>query len=191
MSVFVTFLEMMAWLVFSSLARGSLAALATPSGGRGIADLLRGTLSRLSERARLRLAAASLDLGCRLMLCEEERRARRLARRLSGLRARRSGLKTAALRAGARRSRARRRAASLESRAGWPGACSTNLLTAYGVCPSAWRYPSWSEPCSPTMPGPFAPRNKADVSSTKALSKSTLAPERPTRSYGTPHRERL
>lgn len=103
MSVFVTFLEMMAWVVFPSLAGGSLAALATPSGGRGLADLLRGTLSRLSERVRLRLAAASLDLGCHLMLCEEERRARRLARRLSGLRALRSGLKTAALRAGARR----------------------------------------------------------------------------------------
>ena len=58
---------------------------------------------RARERLRLRIAATLLDLGNYLMLCDEERKARRLERRLSGRRTRRLGLEAAALRLGARR----------------------------------------------------------------------------------------
>jgi hypothetical protein len=61
------------------------------------------SLANTSEALRLRLAAALLDLGNHLMLCAEERRALRLRKRLSSARARRFGVATAALRAGARR----------------------------------------------------------------------------------------
>ena len=68
---------------------------------------LRGWASRFSgrtrERIRLRIAATLLDLGSHLMLCDEERKARRLERRLSGRRALRLGLEAAALRLGAKR----------------------------------------------------------------------------------------
>lgn len=62
-----------------------------------------GFLGRARERARLRTAAALLDLGNHLMLCREERGARRLEKRLSGRRARRLGLEAAAMRLGAAR----------------------------------------------------------------------------------------
>jgi hypothetical protein len=61
-----------------------------------------GLFGRARERARLRTAAALLDLGNHLMLCDQERKARRLERRLSGRRARRFGLEAAALRLGAK-----------------------------------------------------------------------------------------
>jgi hypothetical protein len=60
-------------------------------------------LAKTSEALRLGLAAALLDLGNHLMLCAVERRALRLRKRLSSSRARRLGVATAALRAGARR----------------------------------------------------------------------------------------
>ena len=62
-----------------------------------------GLIRRARERARLRIAAALLDLGNHLMLCDEERKARRLEKKLRGCRARRLGLEAAALRSGARR----------------------------------------------------------------------------------------
>ncbi|QIN78350.1 hypothetical protein GBA65_07255 [Rubrobacter marinus] len=62
-----------------------------------------GLSRRVRERVRLRIAASLLDLGNHLMLCDEERRARQLRRRLSGRRARRLGLEAVALRLGARR----------------------------------------------------------------------------------------
>lgn len=71
--------------------------------GKHLRRWIYGLLGRAQERARLRIAAALLDLGNHLMLCDEERRARRLARRLSGRAARRLGLEAAALRLGARR----------------------------------------------------------------------------------------
>jgi hypothetical protein len=70
--------------------------------GDGLRGWASGLLGRARERARLRVAAALLDLGSYLMLCDEERKARRLERRLSGRRARRLGLEEAALRSGAK-----------------------------------------------------------------------------------------
>jgi hypothetical protein len=82
-------------------------ALSYPTFVTRCGERLRGWASGLSgrtrERARLRIAAALLDLGNHLMLCDEEREARRLERRLSGRRTRRLGLEAAALRLGARR----------------------------------------------------------------------------------------
>ena len=82
-------------------------ALACPYTVARWAERLRGGpygfLGRARERARLRTAAALIDLGNHLMLCREERRARRLEKRLSGQRARRLGLEAAALRLGAAR----------------------------------------------------------------------------------------
>jgi hypothetical protein len=82
-------------------------ALAFPTCVVRCGKRLRGWASKLSgrarERSRLRIAAVLLDLGNHLMLCDEERRARRLERKLSGRRARRLGLEAAALRSGARR----------------------------------------------------------------------------------------
>ena len=63
-------------LIVATLA----AALAVPGyllRGR-VARAITRARKRLAERARLRLAAALLDLGNHLMLCDEERRARRL-----------------------------------------------------------------------------------------------------------------
>jgi hypothetical protein len=64
---------LMAGLSFRPLAAGAVKALAA-------------TLARvragIAERTRLRVAAALLDLGHHLMLCDEERRARRLRRLL-------------------------------------------------------------------------------------------------------------
>lgn len=62
-----------------------------------------GLIGRVRERVRPWVAAALLDLGNYLMLCDEERKARRLEKRLSGCAARRLGLEAAALRLGARR----------------------------------------------------------------------------------------
>lgn len=82
-------------------------ALAYPSLMVRCADRLRrwayGLTGRVRERARLRVAAALLDLGGHLMLCDEERKARRLEKRLSGCLARQLGLEATALRLGARR----------------------------------------------------------------------------------------
>lgn len=71
--------------------------------GKHLRGWASGLSGRARERARLRIAAALLDLGNHLMLCDEERKARRLERRLSGPRARRLGLEAAALRLGAKR----------------------------------------------------------------------------------------
>lgn len=71
--------------------------------GERLRQWFSGLLRRARERARLRIAAALLDLGNHLMLCDEERRARRLEKRLSGHAAGRLGLEAAALRSGARR----------------------------------------------------------------------------------------
>ena len=62
----------------------------------------RRLLGRARERAGLRIAASLLDLGNHLMLCDEERRARRLEKKLSGRRGLRLGLEAVALRSGAR-----------------------------------------------------------------------------------------
>lgn len=70
--------------------------------GKHLRGWASGLSGRARERARLRIAAALLDLGGYLMLCDEERKARRLERRLSGRRTRRLGLEAAALRLGAR-----------------------------------------------------------------------------------------
>ena len=53
-------------------------ALAVPALRRRLARAITRARKRLAERARLRLAAALLDLGNHLMLCDEERRARRV-----------------------------------------------------------------------------------------------------------------
>jgi hypothetical protein len=93
------------WAVSSVAILVSLvvASLARPVRRRAMAEALVRARYRLAERARLRLAAVLLDLGDHLMLCGEERRARRLQKKLSGRRARRLGLKAVALRLGARR----------------------------------------------------------------------------------------
>ena len=90
--------------ILSSIA----GALAYPSlvvhRGNSLRRWAYGLTGRVRERARLRVAAALLDLGNHLMLCDEERKARRLEKRLFGGRAtRRHGLEAAALRSGARR----------------------------------------------------------------------------------------
>ncbi|QIN84605.1 hypothetical protein GBA63_19595 [Rubrobacter tropicus] len=71
--------------------------------GKHLRGWVSGLSGRARERARLRIAAALLDLGNHLMLCDEERKARRLEKRLSGHRTRRLGLEAAALRLGATR----------------------------------------------------------------------------------------
>ena len=95
-------------VVFLSVIMSSIiGAMAYPYLSYWNRGRLRGCTSGLSkrvrERVRLRVAASLLDLGNHLMLCDEERRARRLRRRLSGRRARRVGLEAVALRLGARR----------------------------------------------------------------------------------------
>ena len=90
--------------ILSSIA----GALAYPSlvvhRGNSLRRWAYGLTGRVRERARLRVAAALLDLGNHLMLCDEERKARRLEKRLFGGRAtRRHGLEAAALRSGAKR----------------------------------------------------------------------------------------
>ena len=68
----------MTLLIVASLAAAP--ALAVPALRRRLARAIARARKRLAERARLRLAAALLDLGNHLMLCDEERRARRLSR---------------------------------------------------------------------------------------------------------------
>jgi len=98
-----------AWVILSVMisvpALVSGVALARPETRRGLAGPVSTAWSRIVERARLRLAAVLLDLGNHLMLCKEERRARRIAKKLSDRRRRRPrlGLESAAIRAGARR----------------------------------------------------------------------------------------
>ncbi len=102
-----------AWVILSVVisvpALASGVALARPETRRSLLGRLRETWSRLVERARLRLAAALLDLGHHLMLCDEERRARGIAKKLSRQRRLRPwlrprlGLEAAAIKAGARR----------------------------------------------------------------------------------------
>lgn len=70
--------------------------------GKHLRGWASGLSGRTRERVRLRIAAALLDLGGYLMLCDEERNARRLEKRLSGRRAWRLGLEATALRLGAR-----------------------------------------------------------------------------------------
>jgi hypothetical protein len=70
---------------------------------QAIGRALREARSASAERVRLKLAALLLDLGNHLMLSGEERRALRLQKKLSSPRARRLGIKAAAMRAGARR----------------------------------------------------------------------------------------
>ena len=95
-------------VVFLSVAIVSsiVGALAYPSFAfrcwKGFHEWASGLFGRARERARLRTAASLLDLGNHLMLCDEERKARRLQRRLSGCRARLFGLEAAALRLGAK-----------------------------------------------------------------------------------------
>ncbi len=99
--------ETVAVVLSVAVVSSIVGALAYPSFAVRCEDGLRewtsGLFGRARERARLRIAAALLDLGNHLMLCDEERKARRLERRLSGRRARRLGLEAAALRSGARR----------------------------------------------------------------------------------------
>ena len=68
----------MTLLIVASLAVAL--ALGVPALRRRLARAIARARKRLAERARLRLAAALLDLGNHLMLCDEERRARRLGR---------------------------------------------------------------------------------------------------------------
>ncbi len=102
-------LSQSAWVILSVVisvpALASGVALARPDTRRGLAGPVSTAWSRIVERARLRLAAALLDLGNHLMLCKEERRVRRIAKKLSGRRRLRPrlGLESAAIRAGARR----------------------------------------------------------------------------------------
>ncbi|CAA9470647.1 MAG: hypothetical protein AVDCRST_MAG05-526 [uncultured Rubrobacteraceae bacterium] len=77
----------MTLLICASLAAAP--ALGIPALRRRLARAIARARRRLAERARLRLAAALLDLGNHLMLCDEERRARRLRGLLE--RARRRG----------------------------------------------------------------------------------------------------
>ena len=76
----------MTLLIVASLAVAP--AVAVPALRRRIARAIARARKRLTERARLRLAAALLDLGNHLMLCDEERRARRLSRVLEKARRR-------------------------------------------------------------------------------------------------------
>ena len=98
-----------AWVILSVVisvqALASGVALVRPETRRNLLGRLRKAWSRSVERARLRFAAALLDLGNHLMLCDEERRARGLAKKLYGRRRLRPrlGLEAAAIRAGARR----------------------------------------------------------------------------------------
>ena len=73
-------------LIVASLAVAP--ALGVPALRRRLARAIARARKRLAERARLRLAAALLDLGNHLMLCDEERRARRLRRLLEKARRR-------------------------------------------------------------------------------------------------------
>ena len=66
----------MTLLIVASLA--AALALGIPALRQRVARAITRAQKRLAERARLRLAAALLDLGNDLMLCDEERRARRL-----------------------------------------------------------------------------------------------------------------
>ena len=66
----------MTLLIVASLAVAP--ALGVPALRRRLVRAIARARKRLAERARLRLAAALLDLGNHLMLCDEERRARRL-----------------------------------------------------------------------------------------------------------------
>ena len=106
-------LSQSAWVILSVVisvpALASGVALARSDTRRGLDGLLRAAWSRFVERVRLRFAATLLDLGHHLMLCNEERRARGIARKLDGRRRFRPwlrprlGLEAAAIRAGARR----------------------------------------------------------------------------------------
>ena len=102
-----------AWMILAVVIAvpvlASGVAWARPNTIRGLLGRLREAWPRLVEGARLRLAAALLDLGHYLMLCDEERRARGIVKKLSGrnklrpwLRPR-LDLEAAAIRAGARR----------------------------------------------------------------------------------------
>ena len=66
----------MTLLIVASLAAAP--ALGIPALRRRLVRAIARARKRFAERARLRLAAALLDLGNHLMLCDEERRARRL-----------------------------------------------------------------------------------------------------------------
>ena len=76
----------MTLLIVTSLVAAP--ALAVPALRRRVAHATTRARERLAEGARLRLAAALLDLGNHLMLCDEERRARRLSRVLEKARRR-------------------------------------------------------------------------------------------------------
>ena len=76
----------MTLLIVASLV--AALALAVPALRRRVARAIARARKRLAERARLRFAAALLDLGNHLMLCDEERRARRLSRVLEKARRR-------------------------------------------------------------------------------------------------------
>lgn len=89
--------------VLSSIAGALAYASFAVRYGERLREWASGIVGRARERARLRIAAALLDLGNHLMLCDEERKARRLGEKLSGRRARRLGLEAAALWSGARR----------------------------------------------------------------------------------------
>ncbi len=106
-------LSQAAWMILAVVIAvpvlASGVAWARPNTIRGLLGRLREAWPRLVEGARLRLAAALLDLGHYLMLCDEERRARGIVKKLSGrnklrpwLRPR-LDLEAAAIRAGARR----------------------------------------------------------------------------------------